>query len=243
MNPDLERIVRLQDADDALRAAETELEAVPRERAALDARLDEERRRLDTARQELDGCQSQRRKHEGELQDLEEKRSKYKSQLMEVKTNKEYTAMLHEIEAVERQISDIEDRILEALEGAEGLAETVKREESAFAEVEAVHRSEGEVLDRRQHEAEERAARLRKERDEAAAKLSEAHRELYQRVAKLRGAAVTAASDGMCQGCHVKLRPQMFVDVRQNQKIVQCPSCSRVLYYEPPPPVEVPPEA
>jgi len=44
----------------------------------------------------------------------------------------------------------------------------------------------------------------------------------------------------MCQQCHVKLRPQMYVDLRKNETIQQCPSCSRILYYEPPAPVVVP---
>ena len=50
------------------------------------------------------------------VQDLEAKRSKYKGQLMEVKTNKEYTAMLHEIEGVEREIRSREDQILQEME-------------------------------------------------------------------------------------------------------------------------------
>ena len=67
-----------------------------------------------------------------ELQDLETKRSKYKSQLMDVKTNKEYTAMLHEIEGVERDIRAREDQILAEMERAEGLAAEVKAEEAEF---------------------------------------------------------------------------------------------------------------
>ena len=72
--------------------------------------------------------------------------------------------------------------------------------------------------------------------------ISEANLELFRRVAKLRGGvAVAEAKDAQCQLCHVVLRPQMFVDVKLNDQIVQCPSCSRVLYYEPPPPEEPPP--
>ena len=54
--------------------------------------------------------------------------------------------------------------------------------------------------------------------------------------------AVAEAKDDTCQLCHVKLRPQMFVDVKLNDQLIQCPSCSRILYFEPEPPVVVPPE-
>jgi predicted nucleic acid-binding Zn-ribbon protein len=59
-------------------------------------------------------------------------------------------------------------------------------------------------------------------------------------VARLRGVAVAEARDGMCQLCRVKLRPQMFVDLKRNEGIIQCPSCSRILFYEAPAPAATP---
>ena len=59
---------------------------------------------------------------------------------------------------------------------------------------------------------------------------------LFRRVAKLRGAAVSPAVDCMCTLCHLKLRPQMWVDLKKNDQVMQCPACSRILYYEPPVP-------
>lgn len=234
MNVDLERLIRLQEAADALRAAEAELERIPRERAGLESRLAEERARLDGAQKDLSECQGARRKHEGELLDLEGKRSKYKGQLMEVKTNKEYTAMLHEIEGVEQRISEMEDRILEEMERSEKLTDVVEKERVAFARVEKELGAEMASLDQRRREMEQRREELQQRRDEVAQTLPDAQRELFQRVSRLRGEAVARANDGMCQLCHVVLRPQMFVDVKRNEQIIQCPSCSRILYHEAP---------
>ena len=66
---------------------------------------------------------------------------------------------------------------------------------------------------------------------------------LFEQVAKVRkGVAIcTATRDGLCSVCHVRLRPQVFQLVRQNDQIIQCDSCQRILYYiPPPPPVEHP---
>src|SRR5258708_26959762 len=104
----------------------------PKVRPALEHRLAGEKARLEAARAALDACQKSRRQHEAGLQDLEVKRSKYKGQLMEVKTNKEYTAVLHEIENVEREIRALEDQILLEMERAESLAAELKREEGLF---------------------------------------------------------------------------------------------------------------
>ena len=158
---------------------------------------------------------------------------------MEVKTNKEYTAMLHEIETVEREIRSREDRILEEMEKAETLTQEVAREEEAFRSVEKVAKGEAAELDARKARLEKEHEQVAAERDRVAATIPEEELRLYQRVAKLRGSGMAEARDGMCQTCHVKLRPQMWVEIRQNETLFQCAACNRILYYEPPPPTVV----
>ena len=155
---------------------------------------------------------------------------------MEVKTNKEYTAMLHEIEGVEREIKGREDLILEEMEKAEGLQAAVKREETDFKGVENEAKKAVAELDAAAKRLETEAARLRGERDAVAQSVPEDARELYARIAKARGSGVAEARDGMCQACHVRLRVQIWVEVRKNAQLIQCESCSRIFYYEPPPP-------
>jgi uncharacterized protein len=235
MNPDLERLIRLQHAETDLRRVEAELQEIPRQRAELEAALARERGRLDQGREALGQTQKARRQHEADLQDLETKRSRYKGQLMEVKTNKEYTAMLHEIEGVERDIRSREDQILAEMERAEGLTAEVKAEEEAFKEAEGRAREGGRALDERARSLEEERTRLSAERDAVAATVPDEVLELFQRVARLRGVAVAEARDGMCQVCHLKLRLQMYAEIKHNEEIQQCPACNRILYYVPPP--------
>jgi uncharacterized protein len=240
MHPELERLIRLQQAESGLKRVEGELAEAPRFRAALEAKLAEERARLEAARAALDACQKSRRQHEAALQDFETKRSKYKGQLMEVKTNKEYTAMLHEIEAVERDIRAREDEILAEMERAEALAQEIKREEAAFKKIDEEVKAELTALEGKKGAIEEEARRLTGERDQIATSVGEDALALFRRVAKLRGVAVAAARDGMCQLCHMVLRLQMYADLKRNDAIVQCPACSRILYYEAPVPTVSP---
>jgi len=235
MNPDLERLIHLQRAESELRRVEAELQEIPRQRADLQAALAAERGRLDRSREAQAETQKARRQHEADLQDLEVKRSRYKGQLMEVKTNKEYTAMLHEIEGVEREIRGREDQILAEMERSEGLTAEVKAEEEAFKAAETRSRESGRALDERARALEAERTRLAGERDAVAATVPGDMLELFQRVAKLRGVAVAEARDGMCQVCHVKLRLQMYAEIKRNEEIQQCPACNRILYYEPPP--------
>jgi predicted nucleic acid-binding Zn-ribbon protein len=240
MNPDLEKLVLLQRTESEFKRTEAELGDVPRQKAEIDGRLQQEKTRVDAAREALAASQKTRRQQESELMDLEQKRSKYKGQLMDVKTNKEYTAMLHEIEGVEREIRAREDQILTEMERAETLSAEVKREEAVFKSAEERHKADARLLEDKLRALEAQATRLRAERDEVAATLPEGMLQLFNRVAKLRGAAVAEAKDEICQLCHVKLRPQMYMDVRRNEQIIQCPSCSRILYFEPAVPVVAP---
>ena len=236
MNPDLEKLVRLHQVESELKRVESDLAAIPRHRQEIDVRLARDRSHLDAAKASLDGSQKTRKQNEASVQDLETKRSKYKGQLMEVKTNKEYTAVLHEIEGVERDIKAREDVILEEMEKAEALGQDVRREEADFKAVEAGARKENADLDARTATLGAEAQRLGKERDEVAASVPEESLALYRRVAKQRGSGVAEAQDGMCQACHVRMRVQIWVEVRKNEQLFQCESCSRVLFYEPPPP-------
>jgi len=239
MNPDLEKLVRLHHVDTELKRVLSDLGAIPRHRQEIDDRLARDRSHLDAAKAALEGSQKARKQNEASVQDLETKRSKYKGQLMDVKTNKEYTAVLHEIEGVERDIKAREDVILEEMEKAEALGQDVKREEADFKAVEADAKKEKLLLDARMATLGAEEKRLAKEHDEVAASVPEDLLALYTRVAKQRGTGVAEALEGMCQSCHVRMRVQIWVEVRKNDQIYQCESCSRVLFYEPPPPTVV----
>ena len=240
MISDLDGLIRLQAVESELRRTDGDLAQIPGRQAELEALLAAERGRLDTLRGSLDTSQKTRKREEGTLQDLEAKRSKYKGQLMEVKTNKEYTAMLHEIEGVEREIRSREDQILAEMESAETLAADLKKEEEVFKKEEARHKQDVAALEGQRRELAARHERLAAEREQVAGTISADVRELFHRVAKLRGVAVAAARDGRCQECHLLLRLQMYSDLKRNDAITQCPQCNRILYYEPPAPVEAP---
>jgi predicted nucleic acid-binding Zn-ribbon protein len=240
MNPDLDKLIDLHRAECELKRLDGELAEVPRLRKALEERLAGDRGRLVAAREALEISRKTRKENESKVQVLEEKRSKYKGQLMDVKTNKEYTAMLHEIEAVEREISRHEDQILEEMERDEGLSGDVAREEKAFKVVEEEVRTEGGELDVREARLKDEHESMATERDRVAAEIGEDPLNLYQRVARLRGTGVAEARDGMCQACHVKLRLQVWVELKLGEQLFQCDACNRILYYEPPPTVVEP---
>jgi predicted nucleic acid-binding Zn-ribbon protein len=155
---------------------------------------------------------------------------------MEVKTNKEYQAMQKEMGHAQEEISTHETRMLERMEEGDGLAAELKAADAALKSEQAVVASERTKLDAERTSDQQELERLGGKRGEVAAQVSPEAMKIFERVAHGRkGIAVAEAKDGLCVVCHVRLRPQVFNDVRRNDQLIQCESCTRILYYVPPP--------
>lgn len=232
MNRDLERLIDLQRLDDETARAKAKIESLPSELAELHARLAEREAALATARARLDDNQRARREIEKDLAAVETRLARYKDQLMAVKTNKEYQAMQHEIATAERDVRAMEDRILDGMEEAEELAAVVKAADTALAaEQSAVGEQERQMAELRTR-LETQIAKATSAREAIVADLGADALALFEHVARTRrGVAVAEARDGHCTECHVRLRPQRDNEIRRNDRLIQCESCLRILYY------------
>jgi predicted nucleic acid-binding Zn-ribbon protein len=154
----------------------------------------------------------------------------------EVKTNKEYHAMQTEIGAAEQLVRSHEDRLLDRMEEAETLAAELKGAEAALKAGQVDVVKERERLDAERGTADADLARITAERATLARTISKEALTLFEHVSKHRkGQAMSEARDGHCMQCHVRLRPQVFNEVRRNERLIQCESCSRILVFVAPP--------
>lgn len=234
MLPDLERLIDLQQLDDFVEQARRTIAEHPDRVKALDDRLNEARDHVAAARQRSADNQAARRALEKDLAAVQGRLSKYKDQLMEVKTNREYQAMQKEIEVAQLEVRSVEDRILERMVEADDLSAAIKQAEAALAaaqkEIERERREMGEQVTKLHGELAHSTGR----RDAILAEISPNVLAIYQSVApKRKGIAVAEARNGLCTICQVRLRPQVFNDVLRNDAIIQCSSCQRILYSVP----------
>ena len=82
---------------------------------------------------------------------------------------------------------------------------------------------------------EKSAAELNVERAEIVSGISPAHYQQYEKVRKARkGIGIAEALDGRCSVCQIQMRPQFFQELRKGEQFMQCESCLRILYYNPP---------
>ena len=238
MSPDLQRLIDLQRLESTIADAKSRIATHPQRLAEADAQLAAANLLLESAQNRMKDNQEARRTLDKDIALYQGRLSKFRDQQSAVKTNKEYQALGHEIETAQKDLGGVEEKVIERMVEADGIAADLKQAESVFAarrkEIDAQKKQMGDELATVE-------ASLASATEQRAALLRDIDQRLlstFEQVARVRkGIAVTTATrDGLCSVCHVRLRPQVFQLIRQNDTIVQCDSCQRILYYVPPPP-------
>ena len=233
MLPDLERLIQLQQLDTAADEARRAVGGMPSRIEDLDTRLRAGTTAADAARTRLGDKKHERQTVEKSLGEVQGRLSRFKEQLMAVKTNKEYTAVQHEIATAETEVQRFEDAILEHMLEADDLAADVEAAERALQTERAEIERERATLETERAEMERRLSGTSDERVKLTEHIGAAARQLFETIARQRGGmAVVEARDGHCTVCHVRLRPQMFNQVLRNTELIQCEHCMRILYHD-----------
>ncbi|HML15855.1 MAG TPA: C4-type zinc ribbon domain-containing protein [Bryobacteraceae bacterium] len=239
MHPDTHLVIRLQSLDQKISALHKEVTALPKHIAAIEKTLESHIRKLEADRAALAANQKDRKKQESEIQIHEQKISKLKDQMLQVKTNEQYRAFQNEIEFAQKEIRKCEDRILELMAESEPLDQNVRQAEAALKEEKLLVEAEKDRARKRTAEDQRALDVLHGERTEAAAQLPAPTLKEYERIRKKwRGTAIAEAVKGRCDACQIIIRPQYLQDLKSGEKMLACESCGRFLYYNPPVRVE-----
>ena len=236
MHPDLQHLIQLQELDNTTDRLRKRVEEIPLAQQALDARIASRTAAVEAVKQRLAANQAARRDIDKELAAVQSLLSKFKNQLMEVKTNKEYQAMQKEMAHAEEEVSAHETRMLERMVEADGLAAELKAAESALKAEQSLVSGEHAKLETERAADYEQLKTTLEQRAAVVSQVSPDALKVFERVAHMRkGLVMAEARDGLCAVCHVRVRPQVFNEVRRNDQLIHCDSCSRILYYVPVP--------
>ena len=236
MNADLERLIALQRLDSAADAARRRLADEPERQNALATRLESARQRVAHAKEHLTANQAARREIDKDVAVHQGRLSKYREQAMAVKTNVEYHAIQKEIGHAQAEIKTHEDRMLERMLEADDLTAAVKKAEADLAAEQKAVEADRKAMGAEHAELQAALETSASARAAIVAALDSQTLAVFELVSRRRnGIALAEARDGICTICHVRLRPQVFNNVRRNEEIIQCDSCNRILYFVPAP--------
>ncbi len=140
--------------------------------------------------------------------------------------------MQTEITTAETMVRREEDRLLERMEEAEAFAAELKAAEAALKSGQAQLKGNLQQMETDRVDTEQELEKTSAERARVVAAVSPGVLALFERVSKHRkGLAMSEARDGLCTQCHVRLRPQVYNELRRNESVMQCESCSSASSY------------
>jgi predicted nucleic acid-binding Zn-ribbon protein len=225
-------LTALQQLDDRLQALSMEQEKLPQQLQSYEQACVEAREQLAVMQNTIDQAERQRRTLERDLDHDQAQLVKTQSKLREVKTNKEYSAVLAEIATGKQRINILEDQILELMEQAEqgrqALQQLTQHVQQAVYALEKQHHK----IEQAHQELAQQVTTHDTERQDVVARLDAKLYTLYQRlVAQRGGLAVVQLHEGTCGGCHLKVQPQLVSEIRRQETLITCPHCQRMLLW------------
>ena len=235
MDAQLKTLIDLQSVDTRIAALEAEAARLPREIAAIHATLQGMKQEVDAGKTRLDVAKKDQRAREKDLEVVQAKRSKTEGRLYEVKTNKEYSAVLAEIEDIKQEKGRVEEEILVLMDSQERLAADIKDTESRFKIREAQGKQEEAAFQEKLGVVETDLALVRTERAELTRQLPPAVLADYDKLLKARGGLALAqvVKPNLCGGCRMTVTPQRLQELRAQSALLPCESCGRYLYWLP----------
>jgi uncharacterized protein len=231
VNPSIRNLIALQDFELKITSLKKQISDNPGKILAVRNELDRLLKDHQDRAQLVQELGKTRRAKEGEVDLMRSKLSRLRDQLMAVKTNKEYTAMLHEIQMAEDQIRGGEDKILEIMERVEQEESQLKTAEKDFQAKTVELGSSIRQLESAVPAMEAEVTALSEMKKEAEAAVDPELLGRYRRIAEARkGIGLAEAKGELCSVCHVRIRPQVYADLLQTENMHTCDSCSRILF-------------
>jgi predicted nucleic acid-binding Zn-ribbon protein len=225
-------LLDLQEIMTRMRAIEDEKRKVPLKVADLKALFDEREAAFLAASQEFEALRQQRRDQEREIEEERDKVEKAKAKLMGIKTNKEYYAMLKEIEQTKRLNTEREEALLALMARFEESEKRLAESKAEFEEVEGRYRTQMVDIDARVASFDQEIAGVNAEKQRVGGMLEGGLLRRFELIFERReGLAIASAHNCSCSGCHMNLSPQLYNMLQREDKLYACPNCNRLLYY------------
>lgn len=233
MQEDVKTMILLQEVMFKIKGLVDERDSAPEKIADLKNEMLAAEREFNEASSEYEELKKQKRDLEYELEDEKEKIERAKARLMTIKTNREYFAMLKEIDMAKRMNRQREEELLELMiryEEVEGRYNSAKEQ---YESLKGEFDKNMKEIEKHMRSFDSDILKLEKEKDAIAKRLDRNKTKRFELVFKRRnGVAVVPAKNYICTGCNMNIPPQLFNMIQKEDKLYECPNCSRILYYD-----------
>ncbi len=222
----------LQQHDARVMELEVEAKAIPARLARLSEDVASVSAVLEREKVKLTETERYRSEQETQLRHEEQQLGKAKQKATQVKNQKEFMSLQREIETTRRLIGEREEEVLKLSEAVEAFRSKIASHEADVAKLREGFEAERAAGDARLAELAAQIAEHKKEREVVAVKVRADVRRKYDAIKLKKGRAVVPVKGGVCQGCNMRIPPQLYNILQRGNSLELCPTCARMIYWD-----------
>jgi hypothetical protein len=231
--PDIATLVKLQEAETEIVRLKDVLYEVEKKKIKLASRLKQFAAALKENTEELEKLNKNCLDSENEIKIIDARIVKSNETLRNVTTNKEYQVLLREVDDNKKRKDGLETELLQIMEEREKSQAIVDESTKKYQQLEEQVKAEQNQIEEQTTKDRKRLEGYLESQKEIGASLDPKLLDRFKRISKMnQGSAVAQAQDQVCLGCFMNIPPQLYIEVQRGSKLIFCPQCSRILYYE-----------
>jgi uncharacterized protein len=232
MLSDLEMLLRLQVIDYDLGELERSKEYLPDMMENLKREIKESEERFHKTDKELTEAKVLQNSLELEIKTKQDELEKLKSQMMSIKTNKEYDALISQIDSVKETISDKENKVIELLEKIEELSGNIDDYKKKADDIQNQNDKQLAILQEKMDSVGSKISNIVEQRNTIIVNVPKRTMSVYERVRKNRGGdVVVSVKKRACGACFKALPPHRIQEIKRADQIITCDNCGRLLIW------------
>ena len=233
MKENLLLLIKLQECDSQLVKLSAKKKKLPGNIDKLDKEFSSFKEGIDKNKIKYDELKSRHTENENKIKKLNEGMVKTKTRLLEVKNNKEYQAMLKEIETAESSRGDIENEIISILEALDKLSGLVKKDEETLKQSKNKYEQEKKIIEDDLNTIDADVLDWKNKRIDLQKNVTDDLLARYEKIKKRnKGIGVISVWKAVCNGCHMNIPPQLYNELQKSNELLSCPNCNRIMYFQ-----------
>ena len=232
MKEQIQALVQLQDIDYQANKVQIELEEGRRKLNSLESDLQELAEKISIQTEEMQAVRKRQRELEGEIEAAKILAERSRERLSSIKSNREYKALLREIDDGTKRISDMEEEVMEIMTQVEEAEKVIAGLEEEKKAVETAVQDEAAEVSARSADVEKKLKTFESSREKICKMVEPQILSRYNLILRNRDSmAMAAVEDAVCKACHMGIPPQTYNELQVGDKMLFCPHCDRILYW------------
>ncbi|MEN6422015.1 MAG: C4-type zinc ribbon domain-containing protein [Smithella sp.] len=226
-------LIKIQECDSELVKLSAKKKTLPENIEKLNQEFSAFEEGIKKNKLKYDELKSRHSENETKIKKINESIVKTKERMLEVKNNKEYQAMLKEIETAESSRGEVETSIISILEELDKLAVLVKKDEEILKQNRDKYEQEKKTIEDDLNAVDSDVVNWEQKRIELQKNIPDDLIARYERIRKRnKGIGVTSVWKAVCNGCHMNIPPQLYNEVQRSEELFSCPNCNRIIYFQ-----------